>query len=117
MTIPVPVLTTGLEREVMNVLIIVVTQVFAATQELTECRNGRGKSEVVARCFDVERSIPFQREGNEFTLVAVGCSVGAHWYLKGSEHGPETEWSYEGETGPEHWGDLDPSYRLAKEGL
>lgn len=27
-----------------------------------------------------------------------------------------TEWSYEGDTGPEHWGELDEDYAAAKEG-
>ena len=27
------------------------------------------------------------------------------------------EWSYGGDTGPEHWGDLDPAYHLCKDGF
>jgi carbonic anhydrase len=32
------------------------------------------------------------------------------------EHGDEVHWSYEGETGPEHWGDLKPEWETAKTG-
>lgn len=28
----------------------------------------------------------------------------------------ETHWSYEGEAGPEHWGDLAPEFHLCKDG-
>lgn len=34
----------------------------------------------------------------------------------GEAHDGNATWSYEGETGPEHWGDLDPTYVLAKTG-
>jgi len=27
-----------------------------------------------------------------------------------------SEWSYKGDTGPEHWGELDPAYRLCRDG-
>ena len=29
---------------------------------------------------------------------------------------PHREWSYSGDEGPEHWADLDPEYRLCREG-
>lgn len=32
----------------------------------------------------------------------------------GGEH--HTPWSYEGTTGPDHWGELDPAFALAKDG-
>ena len=28
----------------------------------------------------------------------------------------QSDWSYEGDKGPEHWGDLDPAYRLCRDG-
>lgn len=30
--------------------------------------------------------------------------------------GAEIHWSYEGETGPAHWGDLAPEFHLCKDG-
>ena len=41
--------------------------------------------------------------------------VDHHYFHKGNK-GHAAEWSYSGATGPEHWGDLDPSYVLAKLG-
>lgn len=32
-------------------------------------------------------------------------------------HGEHAHWSYEGDTGPEHWGDLSPAYKLCKTGM
>ena len=49
-------------------------------------------------------------------LLIAGCSTAPHWYFSGSEHEHHAEWSYQGDTGPEHWGDLDRSYRLARTG-
>lgn len=52
-------------------------------------------------------------------LLAVlsGCaSRTEHWYLSETPHTPPAAWSYSGATGPEHWGDLDPSYAAAKDG-
>jgi len=39
--------------------------------------------------------------------VLVAAGPGAQW---------KTKWSYEGTTGPEHWGDLDPEYATCKAG-
>ena len=39
-----------------------------------------------------------------------------HHYLHKNEKPHTAEWSYDGKTGPEHWGDLDPTYVLAKNG-
>ena len=33
-----------------------------------------------------------------------------------SDEGHKTHWSYEGETGPEHWGDIDPDYARCANG-
>ena len=41
-------------------------------------------------------------------LAALAC--------QSSPHGTKAAWSYEGPTGPEHWGDLSPDYVLAKTG-
>jgi carbonic anhydrase len=49
-------------------------------------------------------------------LLVSGCGANRHWYLEGEHHEHSTHWSYEGESGPEHWGDLDPAYRVAKTG-
>src|SRR5262245_16225628 len=32
------------------------------------------------------------------------------------EHGAAPHWSYDGSEGPEHWGDLDPSFATCKTG-
>ncbi len=39
-------------------------------------------------------------------LIALGACSGEH----------AAHWSYEGDTGPEHWADLDPAYALARTG-
>ena len=44
------------------------------------------------------------------------CDSTGHYYLQKEAHEHAAEWGYEGATGPEHWGDLSPEYRLAKEG-
>lgn len=49
-------------------------------------------------------------------LLASGCATNWHWYFSNKPHDHDAHWSYEGETGPEHWGDLSPTYRIAKEG-
>ncbi len=37
-----------------------------------------------------------------------------HWYLDDAPHA--AKWSYQGDTGPSHWGDLDPAWRIARTG-
>ena len=44
-----------------------------------------------------------------FAILAVGCQTAP----KSAQH---AAWSYEGHTGPAHWGDLKPEYALAKTG-
>lgn len=39
-----------------------------------------------------------------------------HYYFRKSQQKHDADWGYSGKTGPEHWGDLDPSYILAKRG-
>ncbi len=39
-----------------------------------------------------------------------------HHYFHEVERSHSAEWSYEGQTGPDHWGDLTPQYVLAKNG-
>ena len=39
-----------------------------------------------------------------------------HFYFAKEEKPHATEWSYEGDTGPEHWGQLDPAWRVAETG-
>lgn len=39
-----------------------------------------------------------------------------HHYLHKVEQPHAAEWGYKGDTGPDHWGDLDPGYILAKTG-
>lgn len=39
-----------------------------------------------------------------------------HHYFHKEETRHAAEWGYQGETGPEHWGDLSPEYVLAKTG-
>ncbi len=51
------------------------------------------------------------RLGLVLLLVATGCT---HTDDGGGHSGPE--WSYQGTTGPAHWGDLAESFRLAREG-
>lgn len=36
--------------------------------------------------------------------------------LSTSAYAEKVQWSYEGETGPEHWGDLSPEYHLCRDG-
>jgi carbonic anhydrase len=49
-------------------------------------------------------------------LLAAACGADPHWYFADAHHEHHADWSYEGDTGPEHWGDLDPAYRLARTG-
>ncbi len=44
--------------------------------------------------------------------VAVGTVT---WSIVSGSEG-HTEWTYEGETGPDHWGDLDPTFAACSEG-
>jgi carbonic anhydrase len=46
-------------------------------------------------------------------LATLACSSAPSSLAAVPAHAP---WSYEGHTGPAHWGDLDPSYVLAKTG-
>jgi len=46
-----------------------------------------------------------------FGIVSGGCTSPTP-----TEAGSHGHWSYEGDTGPAHWGDLDSSYGLAKTG-
>ena len=39
-----------------------------------------------------------------------------HHYFHKTEQPHKAEWSYSGDTGPSHWGDLSPEYALAKTG-
>ncbi|MCF6312536.1 MAG: carbonic anhydrase family protein [Verrucomicrobiales bacterium] len=54
-------------------------------------------------------------------LFIVSCGPGEkdkseHYYFKKTAHHPDIHWSYEGATGPEYWGKLSASYRLADTG-
>jgi carbonic anhydrase len=49
-------------------------------------------------------------------ILGAGCATDPHWYFSGADHEHHAAWSYAGDTGPEHWGALDPSYRLAETG-
>ena len=49
-------------------------------------------------------------------VLVVGCRSIDHWYFKKHDHEHPAEWSYEGDTGPAHWGDLSPEYEAAKNG-
>jgi len=44
-------------------------------------------------------------------LLALLCSCAT-----GREAHEGAHWSYEGDTGPEHWAELDPAYALAANG-
>jgi carbonic anhydrase len=69
------------------------------------------------------------RQGIRATMLLLGCialKLGApvsQSQQSGKEQAGtpksttwETPWSYEGERGPEHWGDLDPEYALCRDG-
>lgn len=72
-----------------------------------ECANG-------AKPFDRRRALKL---GSGGLAVAAGLSLGyagrglvrAHDATPPAEH-QHAHWTYEGEEGPEHWGDLDPTY-------
>ncbi len=49
-------------------------------------------------------------------LLVASCTAAPHWYFAETDHEHHAEWSYQGDTGPEHWGDLDRAYRLARTG-
>jgi carbonic anhydrase len=49
-------------------------------------------------------------------LLVGACDSTGHYYLQKEAHEHAAEWGYEGATGPEHWGELSPEYRLATEG-
>lgn len=52
------------------------------------------------------------KERDAETQVPPGSEVSVE-----AEHGHQVgHWSYHGDTGPEHWGDLDPAYSAAKDG-
>jgi len=58
-----------------------------------------------------------------FVLSATGwaeepdvATATKHAYFSKTEHRHAAEWSYEGPTGPSHWGDLSQDYVLAKVG-
>lgn len=47
-------------------------------------------------------------------LVSIGCRSGGE--TPPPHSGDKPAWSYTGDNGPEHWGDLSPMYALAKTG-
>lgn len=49
-------------------------------------------------------------------LLVAACGDDPHWYFADADHEHHAAWSYQGDTGPEHWGDLDSAYRLARTG-
>lgn len=48
--------------------------------------------------------------------VAGNIDEPIHSYFHKEEQPPAAEWGYTGEIGPEHWGDLNPGYVIAKTG-
>jgi carbonic anhydrase len=52
--------------------------------------------------------------GITLALGSIGCRSGGEATAPKSSEAPA--WSYAGENGPEHWGDLSPKYALAKTG-
>lgn len=46
-----------------------------------------------------------------FAICAIGCGSG------GGEQTEHAAWSYEGETGPEHWEQVDDEYELCEDGV
>src|SRR5437660_5865097 len=45
------------------------------------------------------------------------CLSAARALAATPEHGAAPHWTYEGEAGPEHWGDLSPDFKTCKLGL
>lgn len=50
-------------------------------------------------------------------VLAACATEPEHHYFHREEQAPPAEWGYEGEIGPERWGDLSPDYALAKSGI
>jgi len=46
--------------------------------------------------------------------LLAACSSSGHWYFSGDDE--HHDWSYLGETGPDHWGSLSADYALADSG-
>ncbi len=51
-----------------------------------------------------------------FGFLSLSHIVTANLLAKSEEHGHSIHWSYEGEYGPEHWGDIKPDYSKCKGG-
>lgn len=64
---------------------------------------------------------PQEKENKTSPLLEGGRSISTgthidHPYFHASEKDVHAEWSYQGEKGPRHWGDLSEEYTLAKTG-
>lgn len=49
-------------------------------------------------------------------LLLLAACASDHWYLEPEKRDQHVHWSYEGDTGPEHWGDLSKEFETAKTG-
>jgi len=55
--------------------------------------------------------MPHTRSASIVSLALAACFAVAQ-----KANPPASEWSYEGEAGPQHWGDLKPDYKICKFG-
>ena len=75
---------------------------------------------IVAAIFPLEDSVMTMFSGSKFllTLSIIAVMVSGVLILSAAnaQDGHSIQWTYEGEHGPDHWGDLDESFALCGEG-
>lgn len=57
-----------------------------------------------------------QDDGETNHQTAVESDREIHHYFVKNQQSHQADWSYEGDTGPDHWGDLDSAFRVARDG-